>query len=465
MQYEPTEESVRQHAVPAWFEDAKLGIFIHWGLFSVPGWASVAHNLHEIMENGDWETWFRNNAYAEWYANTIKLEGSPAQEYHQETFGDMPYTGFAPMFNEAITAWNPDAWARTFERVGAQYVVLVTKHHDGFLLWPSEHPNPFNQNYQADRDIVGELTTAVRGQGMEMGLYYSGGLDWTFNPVPIRDITTLTSNIPQGEDYVAYADSHWRELITRYQPMVVWNDIGYPAAANVPSLFADYYNAQPDGVINDRFAQHQTPQAQEGNVEPLAAGLHYDFRTPEYSSYSTIMPYKWEACRGVGFSFGYNQNETDADHLNTDELIRLFVDIVSKNGNLLLNVGPMPDGTIPALQMQRLDALGAWIEVNGAAIFGTRPWIRAEATTTEGIGVRFTQKDDTLYAILLDTPSNASVTIENLHLAPNATITMLGSAAVVPWEQIDDHVHMTLPEHLPQAPAYALAIAPLATIS
>ncbi len=95
---------------------------------------------------------------------------------------------------------------------------------------------------------------------MEMGLYYSGGLDWTFNPVPIRDITTLTSNIPQGEDYVEYADSHWRELITRYQPMVVWNDIGYPAAANVPSLFADYYNAQPEGVINDRFAQHRHRQ-------------------------------------------------------------------------------------------------------------------------------------------------------------------------------------------------------------
>ncbi len=136
-------KSLYQHAVPPWFHNAKLGIFIHWGLFSVPGWASVAHNLHEMMENGDWETWFRNNAYAEWYANTIKLEGCPAQEYHQETFGDMPYTGFAPMFNEAITAWNPDAWARTFKRVGAQYVVLVTKHHDGFLLWPSEHPNPF----------------------------------------------------------------------------------------------------------------------------------------------------------------------------------------------------------------------------------------------------------------------------------------------------------------------------------
>lgn len=218
-------------------------------------------------------------------------------------------------------------------------------------------------------------------------------------------------------------------------------------------------------MINDRFAQHKEPTQQLGDTESLPAGPHYDFRTPEYTSYSTIQPNKWEACRGVGSSFGYNQIEGDAHHIEINTLIRLFVDIVAKNGNLLLNVGPMPDGSIPDLQLQRLAALGAWIETNGEAIFGSRPWNRAEATTVEGIDVRFTQKDDTLYAFLMDTPTAPTITINDLHVAPDATIRLLGSDADIAWEQVGDGIRLTLPQTLTQAPVHVLSMTPLTGIS
>jgi alpha-L-fucosidase len=202
----------------------------------------------------------------------------------------------------------------------------------------------------------------------------------------------------------------------------------------------------------------------EGQVEPLPATNHYDFRTPEYSTYDRTMPYKWEACRGVGFSFGYNSNETDEQHIPVDTLIRTFVDIVSKNGNLLLNVGPMPDGTIPELQMQRLRALGDWLAVNGEAIFDTRPWTVAEGSTANGIGVRYTQKDDTLYATLLDTPAQSAVVIQDLRLAPDATVRLLGSPNALEWNQEGEHLEVYLPADLAPAPAHSLAITPLPTI-
>ncbi len=462
MPYEANDELVKQHPVPDWFHNAKLGIFIHWGLFSVPGWAPPAGNLPEVIEKEGWEGWFRRNPYAEWYANSLKLDGSPTVQHHHETYGaDFAYEDFAPIFNEAIKAWDPTTWAAAFRRTGARYVVLVTKHHDGFLLWPSQHPNPHRDGLHARRHIVGALTQAVRDEGLKMGLYYSGGLDWTINDTPIRDSQTLFFGIPQQQEYVEYANAHWRELIARYEPFVVWNDIGYPRGADVPELFAFYYNIIPDGVINDRFAQ-RPPQAAstEGEAAPLPPGNHFDFRTPEYASYDQIMPYKWEACRGVGFSFGYNRNEGDEHHRPIAELIRMFVDIVSKNGNLLLNIGPMADGAIPELQMRRLEALGDWLATNGEAIFDTRPWQTAEGTTAEGIGMRFTQKGDTLYALLLGTPPEGRLTIQGLRAAPETTIRLLGAEGAVTWEQQGDDLRVTLPANLPQEPVIALALSP-----
>jgi alpha-L-fucosidase len=462
MHFEPTPESLVQHSVPSWYLDAKLGIFVHWGLFSVPAWAPVDYELGEVAATGAWESWFIHNAYAEWYLNSLRIEGSPTQRHHLATYGeDFSYDDFVTLFNEAIQDWNPDEWAKLFGKVGARYVVLVTKHHDGFLLWPSEHSPPSKQGYKASRDIVGELSEAVRRQGMRMGLYYSGGLDWTFTEVPIRDLTAVFRTIVQTPEFIKYVDRHWRELIERYQPSVLWGDIGYPAAANVSELFADYYNAVPDGVINDRFSQ-KVPDSlfQDGKVV-LPSGAHSDFTTPEYASYATVVEKKWEATRGIGRSFGYNQNEGPDDYASVGELVHMLVDIVSKNGNLLLNVGPMADGTIPQIQRERLEGLGAWLDVNGEAIFGSRPCPHPEGLTSEGTAVRFTQKAGALFATLLGAPAGDRVTLEGLRADRDTTIRLLGHDEVLSWRREGDKLAVTLPGGLPGAPAYSLKVTPI----
>jgi len=482
MAYRATRESLRTHPVPAWFEDAKLGIFVHWGVQSVPAWAPPTGELPKVLAERGWHGWFANNPYADWYLNTIHIAGSPSQLHHQRTYGaGHGYDDFVPLFQEAAAKWDPDAWAALFQQVGARYVVLTTKHHDGFLLWPSARPNPHKAGYAAERDLVGELTSAVRAHGMRMGLYYSGGIDWTFQGNVIQGVSDLIAAIPQGAEYAAYVDRHWRELIDRYRPSVVWNDIGYPATADLYGLLAYYYNAVPDGVVNDRFTQINL--GREGSLRyrltlwiarmlfsflmkragqagsPPSAG-HADFRTPEYASYPEIVPHKWEATRGLGYSFGYNQNETDAHMIPAPELVRLLIDIVSKNGNLLLNVGPMADGTIPDIQRKRLVALGAWLDANGEAILGTRPWVRAEGRTTAGTGLRFTRKDDALYAILLDTPATKQIAIRSLRAAADARVHLLGTERPLPWTQQGEDLALSLPEDLPPSPAYALRIEP-----
>ena len=154
--------------------------------------------------------------------------------------------------------------------------------------------------------------------------------------------------IPQTAEYLAYADAHWRELIDRYEPCVLWNDIGYPRAADLDGLFAYYYERVPDGVVNDRF----------DFIGTISGRVHADFVTPEYSTTPSMPGIKWEATRGIGPSFGYNADETEDDYLSADELIALLADVRSRGGNLLLNVGPMADGTIPPLQVERLQAIG-----------------------------------------------------------------------------------------------------------
>src|SRR6266436_2886487 len=175
--YEPTWESLMRHQAPAWFQDAKLGIFIHWGLYSVPAWAPPSGELGKV----DRTKWFYQNPYAEWYLNSIRLKESATYKHHVETYGaDFDYYRFAETFNKQVQQWRPDTWADLFQKTGARYVVLTTKHHDGFTLWPSRVPNPKRPaGLQVKRDLVGEFTTAVRGKGLKMGLYYSGGLDWT----------------------------------------------------------------------------------------------------------------------------------------------------------------------------------------------------------------------------------------------------------------------------------------------
>lgn len=442
--YEPTTESLSNHEIPEWFKDAKLGIFIHWGIYSVPSWAPLTGEVNKVVAERGWEYWFQHNAYAEWYYNSMKLEGSDTYNYHRATYGEnFTYDDFIPTFNAAITRWNPSQWAKLFSGIGARYVVLTTKHHDGFLLWPSKTTN--QPGRVATRDIVGELTQAVREQGMRMGLYYSGGIDWSRQDTTVTDFNTLLTAIIQEKAYAEYANAHWRELIDRYQPSILWNDLGYPVdQAN--EIMAYFYNHVPSGVVNDRFDLG-------GQL-----GLHFDFSTPEYSQFKQIEVKKWESTRGLGYSFGYNQNDSDLNMISVDELVDSFVDIVSKNGNLLLNIGPNADGSISKLQMERLLGLGKWLDVNGEAIFGSRYWIRSEDVSTQGIRVRYTTNKGNLYAVLLDTPMSQMLTIPELILHKNVKITMLGVKGKLEWQQYGQNLSVTLPDMstVEKSPAYTL---------
>jgi alpha-L-fucosidase len=449
--YNGTPDSLAKHEVPEWFDDAKFGIMIHWGLYSVPAWAETTLDpeiwVTPLMLMLFGQEWYKRNPYAEWYANTIKINDSEAQAYHQDRYGiDFAYDDFQALFEERSAPWVPGQWADLFRQAGARYVVLVTKHHDGFALWPSNVEHPFRSGWFSRRDFVGELSAAVRSRCMRMGLYYSGGIDWTFEPKAIQNLPDFLTSLPGGPEYAAYVDAHWRELIERYRPAVLWNDINYPNAAEPLELFAHYYNTVPDGVINDRWA--------------LIPGLiHHDYITPEYRSLSQISVEKFETVRGMGRSFGYNRNEGAGEYLSAEELIHQFVDVVSKNGNLLLNVGPMADGTIPKEQVERLQVIGQWLKTNGEAFFGSRPWVRAEGTTSGGTPVRFTQRieNGTVYATVLGPLSDGTVTIENFPENPSH-VGLLGFSAPLTWLTEDEALRIILPGNLPDRPAYSFAI-------
>jgi alpha-L-fucosidase len=461
MTFEPTLESVRQHALPEWFSKAKLGIFIHWGLYSVPAWAPPGDDIDRQVAEKGWQAMFANNPYAEWYQNSLRVGDTPTRRHHTATYGaDFAYEDFAAEFNRTVEAWNPESWAALFSQVGARYIVLTSKHHEGFLLWPSARTSPKRPpKFSTTRDLVGELTDSVRRHGMRMGLYYSGGLDWTFEARPVLDFPDVQGTIVQSPEFIDYVNAHFRELIDRYAPSVLWNDIGYPAGGNSPELFAYYYNTVPDGVINDRWSQKQIETITEfGVLHTGAKEFHYDYITPEYTTYSGIQPHPWEICRGIGHSFGYNQTEGADDYLSVDALVRLLVDVVSKNGNLLLNVGPTADGRIPDLQRERLVGLGDWLAVNGEAIFDTSPWTVAEAKTRDGVDIRFTQKDGALYAVLLAHPEAASITLDTPEGVQPQAIHLLGEDRPLQFEDQAGSLTIHLPEALASRPAYAFRI-------
>lgn len=440
--FQPTWSSLRTHQVPAWFNDAKFGIFIHWGPYSVPGWAPPEGQYGQM----DFTTFLWHNPYAEWYLNSLRLVGSPTYKYHGSHYGEsFSYYSFVPMFEQESTKWNPETWATLFQSVGARYVVLTTRHHDSYALWPTSVRNPHlpADRQSSRRDLVGELTTAVRAHGMRMGLYYSGGRDWSFTDKPYAKAHEEPRDYVDTEEYAQFTDGQLVELIKRYKPAILWDDIGYSKKGKLQQIFADYYNEIPDGVINDRFTDKWA-----------------DFTTPEYTSYDKITPKKWEANRGIGHSFGYNRAEGPKDMLSVDELVSSLVDIVSKNGNLLLDVGPEADGTISPLQLERLKGLGDWLSKNGEAIFDTHPWLRSSGVTSDNAPVRFTQRNKTLYAILLKKPVANQVAIKDLALLPDSRVQLLGGGKPLQWRAAGNLATVFVPQNLPGQHAWVLKITP-----
>ena len=437
-------------ALPAWFDAAKLGIFVHWTAASVPAYAPIVGSPFDLAADaGGWEEAMRSSPYVEWYWNSISIEGSPAAAHHAEHYGDLPYDAFVEQFLDGIAGWSAEPWADLFAAAGARYAVLVTKHHDGVLLWPSATRNPRKARWGTERDVVGELAGAVRQRGLRFGTYYSGGLDWSFGGMPMTDLRAMFDAIPQTPEFTAYVDAHWRELIERYQPDLLWGDIGSPADLDLDALFADYYAAVPEGVVNNRFDW----------FAQTAGARHTDFVTPEYSTKGDATR-KWEATRGIGTSFGFNREESEATYLSPEALIRMFVDIVAGGGNLLLNVGPTATGTIPFAQAQRLLALGWWLDTNGEAIFATRPWPGAAVagtTTGDGQEVRYTTKADEVFAIVCDTPPSDSVELP-VRLDDGADVRLLGHDAPLSWAPTDGGVRIALPGRPAEAPALALRL-------
>ena len=367
-----------QRPLPDWYAGAKFGIFIHWGAYSVPAWAEPSGALGTLPQ----EEWFTHNAYAEWYANTIRIPGSPAAEHHRQTYGDAPYDDFLDSWT--AERFDPDAWAALFAEAGASYVVPTTKHHDGIALWDAPGTGTRNTVHRGPRrDLVGDLATSVRAAGLRFGVYYSGGLDWSISSFPPHTTGAEVSGLrPNDAAYNCYALLHVRDLMARYSPDVLWNDINWPdsgkrtGAWSLHELFADFYAGNPDGVVNDRWGE-----------------THWDYRTSEYEAGTDVETGSdWEQCRGLGFSFGYNKVEDTSVVLSGHQLARLLGDIVSRGGRLLLNVGPTAAGEIPEIQQQSLRTLGRWMATMGDTIRSSRrvdagvatpgnePWVRWLAT-------------------------------------------------------------------------------------
>jgi alpha-L-fucosidase len=416
--FSPTLESLNRHILPTWFDDAKFGIFIHWGLYSVPAFAPFGPNPNPAAPD-----MMRANPYAEWYENTLKFPDSETATYHRKHYGDAPYADFRTAFEAGAARFAAQDWADIFRESGARYVTLVTKHHDGYLLWPSKHKNPKRPDWQSKTDIVGRMAKATRAAGLRFGAYYSGGLDWTFNPERVDNARAMMASMPRDDGYDRYCLDHYYDLIERYQPDYLWNDIGYPTTASMLKLMAHFYNKNPQGLVNDRWLAAReffsgTAEEQGARFKRLSAYFkqhrlappdHYDVITPEYSPDATLLEKKWETTRGIGFSFGYNRVETDAQLMSAQAIIHLLINCVAKGGNLLLNVGPRGDGTLCPMQVGRLRDVGAWLKVNGEAIYGTRPSQIATEQTGDGRQLRFTQKNGTLYVLVLDgldTPPN-----------------------------------------------------------
>ena len=337
-----TWDDLNRRPYPQWFADAKLGIFVHWGLYSVPAYASkegYAEWLYKGLMSGDEG---RLRAMSFWADTTLPVHEMYAQltgHWHAEL-------------------WQPAAWARLFREAGAGYVVLVTKHHDGYCLWDSPQQPVWNSVASGPRrNIVAELTEAVRAEGLRMGFYYSLP-EWS-NP---RHRWTVDPDSAIGDYVDNYMVPQFKELVARYKPSLVFADGDWQNSADEfrsTELIDWYYRTVgPDAIVNDRWGR----------------GTQHGFRTPEYSDGLDIVDRPWAECRGLGRSFGLNRNEDLDNYLTSTELIQHFCSLVAHGGGLTLNVGPCADGTIPLLQQERLRDLGRWLQVNGEAVYGSRPW-------------------------------------------------------------------------------------------
>lgn len=440
----PTWEEVDSHPIPKWWTDAKFGIFIHWGPYSVPAFSRV----------GD---------YSEWYWQDLVNSGrrghKTVKAFHDATYGTgFTYPDFVPDFTCEL--FDPNQWADVFKDSGAKYVVLTSKHHDGYCLWPSKEADqswgrPWNStNSGPQRDLLGELTKAVRQTDLKMGIYYSL-YEW-FNPLYRADVDLFVEKhmIPQFKD-----------VVNRYAPSVIFSDGEWDHPSTTwksPELLTWLYNESPckaDVVINDRWGKNSRHK-------------HGAYYTTEYGSGMPNADTPWEENRGMAHSFGYSRTENLADYNTSQEFVYMLMDIVSRGGNFLLDIGPTADGRIPVIMQERLVDIGNWLKVNGEAIYGTHPYKRTcqwtAGTRAEekrgrykvkydvlkltvqpepGFAVKeifFTEKGNTLYCICPVFP-DGSLVVKDLRIPASSKITLLGTHDKIQWQQTGNHVQITMP--------------------
>jgi alpha-L-fucosidase len=468
--FRPDWESLATYQVPEWYKDAKFGIFVHWNVYSVPAFSS------------------------EWYPRDMYIKGTNEYAHQIATYGPLTkfgYKDFIPMFK--AEHYNPNAWARLFKDSGARYVVPVFEHHDGFAMYDSALSDWTAAKMGPRRDLVGDLTNAVRAEGLRCGAsshrlahdwFMDGGrkLDSDVNDPRYADFYgPAHTRFHEGDGTSLLEDwtylspeyaSDWlarsAEITEKYHPDIMWFDwwIGHPTARSYLARFAAfYYNLSlkhgTAGVINYKYDAMQKHSA----VLDLERG-----------GLANIRPLYWQTDTSVSDkSWGYIRNDT---FKSPEFIIHQLADIVSKNGNLLLNVGPRSDGTIPSEVQRVLLDVGSWLQVNGDAIYRTRPWrVYGEGPTAVAAGpfhdtethaytaedFRFTSKGDTLYALELAWPSNGKAVIHSLGARSIGgrkirSVALLGMDVNLRFEQQDEGLHIHVPARAPGKYAYAFKI-------
>ncbi len=458
--------SLKQYEVPEWYLNSKFGIYFHWGPYSVPA--------HET----------------EWYSIHMYTPGHPIRKHHEETYGDLKefgYKDFIPMFT--ADHFNADEWAELFKKAGAQFAGPVAEHADGFAMWDSKLTEWDAMDMGPKRDIVGEMANAVRKQDMKFIATYHR--HWLYAWYPSWDENTdafdpkyeglYGPKVPEGTFVMADEptsplpkddfNKEWLarldELMDKYQPDIIWfdNKMDIIDSTYRQQFLANYYNkAQEWG--KDVVCTYKFTDMVEGtavlDLERSRMSEKKDF------PWLTDDSIDWKAWCDI----------SDPAYKTPNRLIDFLVDVVSKNGAVLLNITPRADGTIPEGVKERLLAMGDWFNVNGEAIYDTRPWKiygegpqeiveghLSEDKNPEAVAedIRFTTRDGKLYAIALDWPKEKMLIRslakkEGLLEQDIKAVQLLGSGSEVKWELTDKGLEVTLPNEKPCDYAFALKI-------
>ena len=406
--YNPNWESIDQRPLPDWFNEAKFGIFIVWGPYSVPAYAP--------------------GGYAEWYwKRSLDVRDRKMQTFHLKHYGkDFKYEQFGPMLNGEL--FDADFWADIVARSGAKYISFTVNYHDGFAMWPTKYAMTANSNQWnamvsgPRRDVTGELRTAMEKRGIKFGIYYSL-MEW-FHPLWVAGKKEQFSQ--------EWMHPKFKEVVSAYEPWFIFLDGDWEANDKIfhaEELAAWLYNESPVKdrvVVNDRWGNSRTK--------------HGDIYSSEYGGGQGWKGHPWQEDRGMGESYGFNRHENFAHYNSVAKLIDMLTKCMMNGGNLLLDIGPTADGRIPVIMQDRLVQIGEWLAVNGDAIYGSRPW----RVTHEG-DVRYTTKGNDLYVICMKWPGNPLV-LNEPKPAAGTIITMLGLKEPVPWEIKDGKLHIRTPQ-------------------